>query len=75
MSGSESKINLESIHKRSNPDVVLDIIRRQDSEIAEERLKVSVKKASEHLADEEPPQTPVDSSALDIETASRLLRF
>ena len=67
------EIILESIRKRSKPDVVLDIIRRQETKITEDSLKVIVRNASTQLTEEEPPQSPVDSSAWDFDTTSRFL--
>ena len=65
------EINLEAIHGWSKPGKVLDLIRREDTEVTTISPKEIVKRASGKL--EEEGLGPVDSSDWnDFETRSRL---
>ena len=64
------EINLEAIHGWSKPDKVLDLIRREDTEVTIDSLREIVRRASGKL--EEEGLMPVDSSDWnDVETRSR----
>ena len=66
------EIYLESIHGWSKPDAVLNLVRREDSEVTADSLKEFVRRASEKL--QEDGLGPVDSSNWgDFETRSRFL--
>ena len=66
------EINLEAIHGWPKPDTVLDLIRREDSEVAVDSLKEIVRRASEKL--QEDGFGSVDSSDWnDFETISMFL--
>ena len=54
------EINLEYIHSCSKPDAVLNLIRREESEVSADSLKTIVRRASEKLEDD--GMGPVDSS-------------
>ena len=53
-------VNLEAIHNWSKPDLILDLVRRQNVEVDATVPAALVKQAIEKLQDEE--QQPVDSS-------------
>ena len=65
------EINLESVHGCSKPpDAVLNLIRREESEVTADSWKTIVRRASEKL--QEDGMGPVDSSGWgDFETRSR----
>ena len=66
------EINLEAIHGWSKPDKVLDLIRREDTEVTTDSLKEIARRASAKL--QEDGLGPVDSSDWnDVETRSGFL--